>query len=103
MIQAVGVIIAMRKIITKTGKSMAFIQCEGFDYTFEAVIFSKDFEKYQADLIQGRIIIATGSLSVSKEYGRKSLQVQELKIGTIGQIRKQADSLGLLHDTKRKE
>jgi len=46
-LQAVGIIIDTRKIVTKTGKNMLFLYCEGFDYDFEVTIFDKDYAEYK--------------------------------------------------------
>jgi DNA polymerase-3 subunit alpha len=72
--QAVGVISFIRKIVTKTGKTMMFLVCEGYDFDFEVVLFSKDVEKYAAILEEDLIIIVSGNLTINLEYNRKSIQ-----------------------------
>lgn len=49
-LSAVGIIIDMRKIITKTGKNMLFLYCEGFDYDYEVTIFDRDYNEYKDKL-----------------------------------------------------
>lgn len=56
-LQVVGIILDMRKIITKTGKNMLFIYCEGFDYNFEVTVFDKDYNEYKDKLDIGKVVI----------------------------------------------
>ncbi len=49
-LSALGIIIDMRKIITKTGKNMMFLYCEGYDYDFEVTIFDRDYNAYKDTL-----------------------------------------------------
>jgi DNA polymerase III alpha subunit len=56
-LSVVGIILDMRKIITKTGKNMLFLYCEGFDYDFEVTIFDKDYDEYKDKLDIGKIVI----------------------------------------------
>jgi DNA polymerase III alpha subunit len=36
---------------------MMFLKCEGYDYEFEVVIFSKDVEKYEEKIDNYKIVI----------------------------------------------
>ncbi|USN57889.1 MAG: hypothetical protein H6767_06070 [Candidatus Peribacteria bacterium] len=101
IVQAVGLITDLRKIITKGGKPMVFLKCDGFDYEFEVVIFPKDVEKYEQKLQEGKIVIVNGQLSVNFEYGRKGLQARDIKIATITQVRQQAEEMSLLSSKRR--
>ena len=101
IIQAVWVIVDLRKIVTKTGKPMVFLKCEGFDYEFEVVIFPKDVEKFQDKLDVDKIVIVNWVLQVNFEYGRKSVQARDIKVASISQVREQAKDLGLYDSKKR--
>ena len=101
-VQAVGIIIDMRKIVTKTGKNMLFLSCEGFDYDFEITIFDKDYDKFKDKLDIGKIVIAEGSLGVNFDYGRKNMYVKNIITASVTQVREQARDMGLLDNTKRK-
>ncbi len=101
VVSAVWVIEDIRKIITKTGKSMIFLKCEWFDYDFEVVIFPKDIEKYIDKLEIDKIIIINWTLSINFEYNRKSIQARDIKIATISQVREQAFDLWLFDNNKR--
>ncbi|NDK10100.1 DNA polymerase III subunit alpha [Candidatus Gracilibacteria bacterium] len=100
-IQAVGVIIDMRKIVTKTGKNMLFLTCEGFEYDFEVTIFNKDYDKFKDLVAIGKVIIAEGMLGVNFEYGRKNLYVKSIIAASVTQVREQARDMGLLDSKKR--
>ena len=101
IVQGVGVIVDLRKIVTKTGKQMMFLKCEGFDYDFEVVIFPKDIDKYKDKLDIDKVVIVNGALSINFDYGRKSIQARDIKIATISQVREQARDLWLFDGSKR--
>ncbi len=101
-LQTVGVIMDMRKIITKTGKNMLFLYCEGFDYDFEVTIFDKDYFEYKDKLSLGKIVIIEGVLDVNFDYARKSIRSKKIIIASLTQIREQAREMWLLDNTKRK-
>ncbi len=101
IVQAVWVIVDMRKIVTKTGKQMIFLKCEWYDYDFEVVIFPKDVDTYKDKLDIDKIIIVNWSLSINFEYGRKSIQARDIKVATISMVREQAKDLWLFDSSKR--
>lgn len=93
--QAVWVIVDLRKITTKGWKPMAFLKCEWFDYDFEVVIFPKDIEEYFSKLEEWKIVIVSWFLNVNFEYNRKSIQLRDIKIASVSQVREQALDLWL--------
>ena len=101
-IQAVGIIIDMRKIVTKTGKNMLFLTCEWFDYDFEVTIFDRDYDKFKDKVDIGKIIIADGVLRVNFDYGRKNLSVTNIITASVTQVREQARDMGFIDNVKRK-
>ncbi len=100
--EVIGVIISIRKIITKTWKNMMFLKCEGFDYDFEITIFNKDYDEYKDKTVIWKIVIASWSLNINFEYSRKSVFFRKLKILTLTQIRQQARDMELLDNSRRK-
>ncbi len=101
MVQAVWVVIDIRKIITKTGKQMMFLKCEWYDYDFEVVIFPKDVDKFKDKLEVDKIVIVNWNLWINFEFWRKSIQARDIKIATISMIREQAKDLWLFNNIKR--
>jgi DNA polymerase III subunit alpha len=101
IVQAVWVVIDVRKIITKTGKQMMFLKCEWFDYDFEVVIFPKDIDKFKDKLDIDKIVIVNWTLWINFEYWRKSVQARDIKIATISMVREQARDLWLFNKVKR--
>ncbi|MBB1564739.1 DNA polymerase III subunit alpha [Candidatus Gracilibacteria bacterium] len=101
IVQTVGYITDYRKVVTKTGKTMGFLKCEGFDFDFEVVIFPKDIEKYAEKLDSNLVVIVTGGLDINFEYKRKSIRAKELKITSISMIREQARDLGIFDGSRR--
>jgi DNA polymerase III alpha subunit len=101
IVSVVWVINDIRKIITKSEKTMIFLKCEWFDYDFEVVIFPKDVEKYIEKLEVDKIVIVNWNLQINFEYNRKSIQARDIKIASISQVREQAFDLWLFDNQKR--
>jgi len=101
-LSVVGIILDMRKIITKTGKNMMFLYCEGFDYDFEVTIFDRDYAEYKDKLEVGKVVIVEWNLDVNFEYGRKNIRSRKIIVASLTQVRDQAKDMGLLDDVKRK-
>lgn len=101
-LSVVGIILDMRKIITKTGKNMMFLYCEGFDYDFEVTIFDKDYAEYKDKLDIGKVVIVEWNLDVNFEYGRKNIRSRKIIIASLTQVRDQAKDMWLMDDVKRK-
>ena len=101
MVQAVWVVIDIRKIITKTGKQMMFLKCEWYDYDFEVVIFPKCVDKFKDKLEVDKIVIVNWNLWINFEFWRKSIQARDIKIATISMVREQAKDLWLFNNIKR--
>jgi len=100
-IQAVWIIADIRTIFTKAWKKMMFLKCEWFDYDFEVVVFPRDVEKFEEKIELDKFIIAQWNLDVNFEYNRKSVQVRDIKIVSITQVRDQAKDLWMMDDRKR--
>lgn len=100
-LQTVGIIMDMRKVITKTGKNMLFLYCEGFDYDFEVTIFDRDYNEYKDKLDIWKIVIVEGNLDVNFEYRRKNIRSRKIITATLTQVREQAREMWLLDATKR--
>lgn len=100
-VSVVGVIIDMRKIVTRTGKSMLFLHCEGFDYDFELTIFDKDYAEYKDKLEVGKIVIAEGTLDVNFDYNRKNIRSRKIVTASLTQVRDQAKDMWLMDTVKR--
>lgn len=101
-LSVVGIVLDIRKIVTKTGKNMMFLSCEGFDYNFEVTIFDRDYAEYKNKLDIGKVVIVEGNLDVNFEYGRKNIRSKKIIIATLTQVRDQAKEMGLLDTVKRK-
>ncbi len=101
IVQAVWVVVDLRKLITKTWKQMMFLKCEWFDYDFEVVIFPKDIDKYKDKVEIDKIIIVNGNLGINFEYARKSVQARDIKVATISMVREQAQDLWIFDNSKR--
>lgn len=101
VLKAIGIIVDMRKIVTKTGKNMLFLTCEGFDYDFEVTIYDKDYKDYKDKVAVGKIIIVDGQLALSLEYARKTINLRSANLGSLTQVRAQARDMNLLDNSRR--
>lgn len=101
-LSVVGIIIDLRKIVTKTGKNMMFLYCEGFDYDFEVAIFDKDYAEYKDKVDIGKVVIIEGNLDINFDYRRRSIRARKIVTASLTQVREQAREMGLLDDVKRK-
>ena len=100
-VQVIGIVLNLRKVVSKTGKNMLFLNCEGFDYDFEVTIFDRDYEKYKDIVSIGKIVIIEGNLDINFEYRRKSIRPRNIVTATLTQVREQARDMGLLDTSKR--
>ena len=57
-----GVIKAVRPIVTKTGKPMAFVQLEDLTATIEVIVFSRVFEERRQLLLSDNVVIVRGKV-----------------------------------------
>ncbi|MDD5769952.1 MAG: hypothetical protein PHE25_03210, partial [Candidatus Gracilibacteria bacterium] len=100
IVQTVGYIKSIRKMMTKSGGNMVFLYCESFNYDFEITIFPKDYDKFADKIEIGKIIIVSGGLNINTEYKRKAILARDIKSLTLTQVREQAISLGLFDNKK---
>ncbi|MGE4443775.1 MAG: DNA polymerase III subunit alpha [Candidatus Altimarinota bacterium] len=100
IVQAVGYVKDVRKMMTKSGGNMVFLYCESFEYDFEITIFPKDYETFKDKMEADRIIIVSGGLNINTEYKRKAILARDIKSLTLTQVREQAQSLGLFDNKK---
>ncbi len=100
-LSAIGVIVDTRKIITKNGKNMMFLYCEGYDYDFEVTLFEREYLQYKDDIEIGKIIIAEGTLGVNFDYKRKTIRARKLTLINLTTVREQARSMGMFNNKKR--
>ena len=100
-LQAVGIIIDMRKIVTKTGKNMLFLYCEGFEYDFEVTVFDRDYAEYKDKVSVWKIVIVEGNLDINFEYRRKNIRSRKIITASLTQVREQARDMGLMDNVKR--
>lgn len=100
--KTLGLIRNFRKVLTKWGKNMMFIECESFDFDFEITLFDRDFWTYANDVQVWKIVLVEeGFTQVDPQYGRKGIQIRKMRILELRQIREQAEDKGLINQKKR--
>jgi DNA polymerase III subunit alpha len=64
-----GVIKAVRPIVTKTGKPMAFVQLEDLTATIEVIVFTRVFEECRELLLSDNVVIVRGKVDARSAAG----------------------------------
>jgi len=81
-----GIIITLKKILTKDNKEMAFVTLQDLTGTLEVVVFPSVFEKYGSYLKGKHVIAASGRLSGEKILADKLLYPEEFVKETVSQM-----------------
>src|SRR3989442_16040523 len=64
-----GVIKAVRPVVTKTGKAMAFVQLEDLTATIEVIVFPRVFEERRQLLLSDTVVIVRGKVDARAAPG----------------------------------
>ena len=64
-----GVIKAVRPIVTKAGKPMAFVQLEDLTATIEVIVFTRAFEEHRDLLLSDNVVIVRGKVDARSAAG----------------------------------
>ena len=75
-----GVIKAVRPIVTKTGKPMAFVQLEDLTATIEVIVFTRLFEESRALLLSDNVVIVRGKVDARSAAGEDEERGEVAKI-----------------------
>ena len=66
-----GMVTAIKKITTKNGQQMAFVEVEDLYGSVEVIVFPKTYEKYSSFLSEDRVVIIQGKTDSKEEEGAK--------------------------------
>ena len=77
-VSAVTILIAVKKIVTKTGKPMAFLTLEDVSGQAEAVVFADEYERLQEILLEQSQVMLWGK--IDKRDDRVQLIVEDLEL-----------------------
>src|SRR5437879_10153030 len=75
-----GVIKAVRPIVTKTGKPMAFVQLEDLTATIEVIVFTRLFEESRALLLSDNVVIVRGKVDARSADGEDEARGEIAKV-----------------------
>src|SRR5438093_11239047 len=75
-----GVIKAVRPVITKTGKAMAFVQLEDLTATIEVIVFPKVFEERRQLLLSDTVVIVRGKVDARVAAGDDEERAEAAKV-----------------------
>lgn len=66
-VQAAGLIVSMKRIMTKSGGMMCFLNLEDFTNQMEVVVFPRLYEKYGRMMLPDTAVLAVGRLNVNED------------------------------------
>ena len=72
-----GIIEEVKEIVTKNGKTMAFLKLADFNDMIEGVVFSETYEKFKNLLIADKCVAVKGK--ISRRNGEPSIVVEAVK------------------------
>jgi len=75
-----GVIKAVRPVVTKTGKAMAFVQLEDLTATIEVIVFPKVFEERRQLLLSDTVVIVRGKVDARAAAGDDEERAEAAKV-----------------------
>src|ERR1700682_4923117 len=75
-----GVIKAVRPILTKSGKAMAFVQLEDLTATIEVIVFTRLFEESRALLLSDNVVIVRGKVDARSAAGEDEERGEVAKV-----------------------
>jgi DNA polymerase-3 subunit alpha len=78
VVKVCGVVMSVRKILTKKNQTMAFVAVEDETSTSELVVFPKTWTSSESQLVEGAPVYVEGK--VSKKEGRDGSEVLESKV-----------------------
>ncbi len=81
-----GIITARKKLITKSGKMMAFINLEDLFGTIEVIVFPNIFEKYGELLAEDKVVAVKGTVNFKEDEQPKILADRILDINALNDI-----------------
>lgn len=66
-----GQIVDIRKLFTRKGEEMAFVQVEDLNAVFELIVFPQAFREYKHLLEEGNVLFILGSLNIREDEDTK--------------------------------
>jgi len=75
-----GVIKAVRPVITRTGKAMAFVQLEDLTATIEVIVFPKVFDERRQLLLSDNVVIVSGKVDARTAAGDDEERSEAAKV-----------------------
>jgi DNA polymerase-3 subunit alpha len=75
-----GVIKAVRPVVTKTGKAMAFVQLEDLTSTIEVIVFPKVFDERRQLLLSDNVVVVRGKVDARAGSGDDEERADAAKV-----------------------
>jgi len=91
-VRVAGCIEAVRPYVTRSGKPMGFVTLEDIQGMFELVLFPKTWEKFQASLEQGRIILVEGKVDTTSTPPKVLVETIRTEVKSVVSLEGQVSS-----------
>ncbi len=72
-VSVAGLVTSVKRITTKKGKPMAFVEIEDIQGSLEIIVFPRTFEQFQDILIRDKLILVAGKVDAAEENRPKVL------------------------------
>ena len=94
-VRCIGLVTAIRRIQTKSGKMMLTASCESHDFRFTITVFPKDYETYVNIIEVDTIAIVEGMIRLDDLRDEMSIIANSVRTLSITSVRRQAEETGL--------
>lgn len=75
-VRVAGIITNVKRIVTKNGQQMAFVNLEDTSGRRELIIFPKIFEQYSSLLLPDRMVVAEGTVNIKEQTNRTAYEIE---------------------------
>ena len=98
VVQVIGYVESMRKIITKKWENMLIVMCSSTWWKFTAIVFPKVYNQVAHLFKEGEIVLVKGKLNCKIEMKEISIEADQVKRSTISDLRTAAQNEGIFGD-----
>ena len=98
IVQVIGYVESIRKIITKKWENMLIVMCSSTGWKFTAIVFPKVYNQIAHLFKEGEIVLVKGKLNCKIEMKEISIEADQVKRSSISDLRTAAQNDGLFGD-----
>ncbi|MBP6921050.1 DNA polymerase III subunit alpha [Candidatus Gracilibacteria bacterium] len=103
IVQVIGYVDTVKKIQTKKGDNMVIATCSSTGWKFTIIVFPKMYDQIAHLIKTGEIVLVKGKLSYKAEMREISIEADQVKRSTIGDLRTAARNEKIFGDSEDTE